>query len=87
MALLRGVVGHEMGVKAAGGIRTASDLAAMVDAGANRIGTSASVSIVQSLGAPAELVRREQCLRNTHQAARAAIMRSTCLICFPSLGL
>jgi deoxyribose-phosphate aldolase len=54
VALLRGVVGHEVGVKAAGGIRTASDLLAMVEAGANRIGASASVSIVQSLGAPAK---------------------------------
>jgi deoxyribose-phosphate aldolase len=52
VALMRGVVGHEMGVKAAGGIRSAADLAAMVEAGANRIGTSASVSIVQSMGAP-----------------------------------
>ena len=52
VALLRGVVGHEMGVKAAGGIRSAADLAAMVEAGANRIGTSTSVSIVQSMGAP-----------------------------------
>ena len=53
VALLRGVVGHEMGVKAAGGIRTASDLLAMVEAGASRVGTSASVSIVESMGAPA----------------------------------
>jgi deoxyribose-phosphate aldolase len=42
-----------MGVKAAGGIRTASDLLAMVEAGASRVGTSASVSIVESMGAPA----------------------------------
>lgn len=53
VALLRGVVGHAMGVKAAGGIRTASDLLAMVEAGASRVGTSASVSIVESMGAPA----------------------------------
>jgi deoxyribose-phosphate aldolase len=53
VALLRGVVGHETGVKAAGGIRTASDLLAMVEAGASRVGASASVSIVQSMGAPA----------------------------------
>ena len=50
--LMRGVVGHKIGVKAAGGIRTAADLLAMVDAGANRVGASASVAIVRELGAP-----------------------------------
>jgi deoxyribose-phosphate aldolase len=50
--LMRGVVGHKIGVKAAGGIRTAADLQSMVDAGANRVGASASVSIVRELGAP-----------------------------------
>lgn len=49
VALMRRAVGPEMGVKAAGGIRTLEDLRAMVAAGANRIGASASVSIVQSL--------------------------------------
>lgn len=51
VALMRGVVGHRAGVKAAGGIRSAQDLLAMVDAGANRIGTSAGVKIVAELGA------------------------------------
>lgn len=51
VALMRGVVGHEMGVKASGGIRTSADLTSMVEAGASRIGASASVSIVRSLGA------------------------------------
>jgi len=54
IALMRGVVGVNIGVKAAGGIRTSAHLLEMVDAGANRIGTSASVQIVQELGAPAE---------------------------------
>jgi len=54
VALMRGVVGHNVGVKAAGGIRTAAQLAEMVDAGANRIGASASVAIVRELGAPAD---------------------------------
>src|SRR5271166_2818616 len=54
VALMRGVVGHDIGVKAAGGIRTAAQVAEMVDAGANRIGTSAGVSIVRELGAPGE---------------------------------
>ncbi len=50
--LMRGVVGHKLGVKAAGGIRTAEDVRKMVDAGANRIGASASVAIVREFGAP-----------------------------------
>ncbi len=54
VALMRGVVGLKIGVKAAGGIRTAAQLLEMVDAGANRIGTSASVTIVQELGAPVD---------------------------------
>ena len=52
VALMRGVVGLDVGVKAAGGIRTAAHVAEMVDAGANRIGASASVAIVRELGAP-----------------------------------
>jgi deoxyribose-phosphate aldolase len=51
VALMRGVVGLKIGVKAAGGIRTAAHLLEMVDAGANRIGTSASVQIVREMGA------------------------------------
>lgn len=43
--LMRKVVGPEMGVKAAGGIRTLADVKAMIDAGADRIGTSAGVVI------------------------------------------
>ncbi len=51
VALMRGVVGLKIGVKAAGGIRTAAQLLEMVDAGANRIGTSASVQIMREMGA------------------------------------
>lgn len=51
IALMRGVVGNRAGVKASGGIRSAHGLVAMVDAGANRIGSSAGVSIIQQLGA------------------------------------
>ena len=51
VALMRGVVGSRAGVKASGGVRSASDLFAMVDAGANRIGTSSGVKIVTELGA------------------------------------
>jgi deoxyribose-phosphate aldolase len=47
VALLRRVVGPDVGVKASGGIRTAAQALAMVRAGANRLGCSASVSIVE----------------------------------------
>ncbi|HEV3329908.1 MAG TPA: deoxyribose-phosphate aldolase [Bryobacteraceae bacterium] len=48
VALMRGVVGPEIGVKASGGIRTLSDLKTMTAAGATRIGASASVKIVEA---------------------------------------
>jgi deoxyribose-phosphate aldolase len=44
--LMRTTVGDCLGVKAAGGIRDAATARAMVDAGATRLGTSASVAIV-----------------------------------------
>ncbi len=47
VALMREVVGPTMGIKAAGGIRTFEDAKAMVEAGATRIGASASVAIVK----------------------------------------
>jgi deoxyribose-phosphate aldolase len=47
VALMRRVVGQEMGVKAAGGVRDLGSLTAMVAAGATRIGASAGVRIVQ----------------------------------------
>ena len=52
VALMRRVVGSRCGVKAAGGVRTAADFAALLKAGADRIGTSSSVSIMRELGAP-----------------------------------
>jgi deoxyribose-phosphate aldolase len=51
VALLRGVAGGRCGVKASGGIRTLADVKALLEAGANRIGCSASVAIVRELGA------------------------------------
>jgi len=51
VALLRGVAGARCGVKASGGIRTLDDVKALLEAGANRIGASASVAIVRELGA------------------------------------
>jgi deoxyribose-phosphate aldolase len=50
--LLRAQVGPNFGVKASGGIRTLADTLAMIDAGANRIGTSASATILAALGTP-----------------------------------
>lgn len=46
VALMRRVVGPNIGVKAAGGIKTADDARRMIAAGASRIGASASVKIV-----------------------------------------
>ena len=54
---MRGVVGLNTGVKAAGGIRTAAQFADMVEAGANRVGTSGGVEILREMGASQELVR------------------------------
>jgi deoxyribose-phosphate aldolase len=51
VALMRRVVGPEMGVKASGGIRTLADFQAMTAAGATRIGASASVKIVEAAAA------------------------------------
>ena len=44
--LMRETVGPEMGVKASGGVRTHEDLIKMVEAGANRIGTSSGAKII-----------------------------------------
>jgi len=46
VALMRRVVGDDVGVKASGGIRSTEDALKMIQAGANRIGASASVAIV-----------------------------------------
>jgi deoxyribose-phosphate aldolase len=52
--LMRSVVGPDMGVKAAGGIRTLEDLLKMVEAGATRIGASASVKIMEQARAASQ---------------------------------
>lgn len=46
IALMRGVVGPALGVKASGGVRSREDALAMIRAGATRIGASAGVAIV-----------------------------------------
>jgi deoxyribose-phosphate aldolase len=47
VVLMRKTVGPAMGVKAAGGVRTFDDAVAMINAGANRLGTSGGVSIIK----------------------------------------
>jgi deoxyribose-phosphate aldolase len=47
VAILRGVAGSRCGVKASGGIRTLADARSMLEAGASRIGASASVAILR----------------------------------------
>ena len=51
IALMRRLVGSELGVKASGGVRTHEDAEKMVGAGASRIGASASIAIVTRAGA------------------------------------
>jgi deoxyribose-phosphate aldolase len=47
VTLMRKIIGPQMGVKASGGIRTYEDAMKMITAGANRLGTSAGISILQ----------------------------------------
>lgn len=47
--LMRWVVGEKMGVKAAGGIRDFATAVQMIQAGANKIGTSSGVKIMESM--------------------------------------
>jgi deoxyribose-phosphate aldolase len=54
VALLRGIAGSRCGVKASGGIRTLANAREMLEAGASRIGTGASVDIVNALAAESE---------------------------------
>lgn len=51
VGLMRGVAGGRCGVKASGGIHTLAQVKDLLQAGANRIGASASVAIVRELGA------------------------------------
>ncbi|MBZ4419611.1 deoxyribose-phosphate aldolase [Myxococcus sp. RHSTA-1-4] len=54
VALMRRVVGEDVGVKASGGIRSAEDAMKMLRAGANRLGASASVAIVSGQASTAK---------------------------------
>ena len=49
VALMRQTVGKTMGVKASGGIKTLDDTIAMLEAGADRLGTSSGVAILTAL--------------------------------------
>ena len=46
VALMRKTVGEDMGVKASGGIHNAEEAQSMIDAGASRLGTSATLAII-----------------------------------------
>jgi len=50
VALLRAAVGARMGIKAAGGVRSWEDVQGLLNAGATRIGASASVKIIEQAG-------------------------------------
>jgi len=54
VALMRKVVGPEIGVKAAGGVRNLDDAEKMIEAGATRLGASAGVQIMQGLSAKSD---------------------------------
>lgn len=54
LSQMRGVAGERCGVKASGGVRSLADAQAMLQAGATRIGASASVRIVQEMSGYAE---------------------------------
>lgn len=60
VALLRRVVGTSVGVKAAGGIRTAEQAIAMLEAGADRLGTSATVAILEALPSASPAMESER---------------------------
>lgn len=54
VALMRKVVGPDLGVKASGGVRSLDDVKSLAAAGATRIGASASVKIVEAAQVPAD---------------------------------
>ncbi|MBI4054557.1 MAG: deoxyribose-phosphate aldolase [Elusimicrobia bacterium] len=67
VALLRETVGPRMGVKAAGGIRDEQTVRAMLQAGATRIGASASVAIVTGPGPEGMLSRHSPTVVGSHR--------------------
>jgi len=51
VGILAGTVGGRLGIKASGGIRTAADAIAMINAGATRLGLSATAAVLAGLDA------------------------------------
>ena len=51
---MREVVGPDCGVKASGGIRDVASALAMIKAGANRLGASSGVAIIEGLRGEAD---------------------------------
>ncbi len=68
--LLRLAVGLEMGVKAAGGVRSADDARQMIGAGATRLGASAGVKIIESLQDAAASILRNRNTGDVHVAEK-----------------
>lgn len=56
VALMRRIVGAELGVKASGGVKGIDDARAMIEAGATRIGASVGVKIAQEAGGAAPTI-------------------------------
>ena len=52
--LIKEIVGDKAKIKAAGGVRSYEDLLAMVDAGADRIGTSSGVKLLEGKSSDGE---------------------------------
>ena len=65
VVLMKGVVGDSMKVKASGGVKTVRDAIRMMEAGAERIGTSNGVYIMSEA--------RELCENITHDAGREPV--------------
>jgi len=51
VGIMSGTVGGRLGVKASGGIRTASDAMSMINAGATRLGLSGTAAVIADLAA------------------------------------
>src|SRR5512136_244381 len=64
VALMRRVVGPDMGVKASGGVRTYEEAESMIKAGATRIGASAGVKIIQGPSSSAAAAAPAAAARN-----------------------
>ena len=75
---MRRVVGDEMGVKAAGGVRDLEGLKAMVAAGATRVGASAGVRIVQESRGEKPPTARQQPAKDTDVRYLTALVASVC---------